>query len=219
MASFFGPFFGPFFGETSTQSFTGRTREEAMIRAMMGFCKPCCGKGKVPCCDNPMPTSISWAITGISGIAACLSGTAVFADLVDPCTPPVVDGNFVCDASGDCLLEADDLNGFRCGPPANASLGSFGIIAYCKLGDTETQLRLTICCVEPPDDDPEPFEPRYRLGAYYSSGDGVTTVQAQWCTEDFDVSNCDPFILEVLSIPALFSEGIPGTPTLTVVLS
>lgn len=213
---------------TETIHAPGHSYRQKLLLGLMMACKPCgCGSGsggggsgggKVPCCDAPIPIAISWAITGISGIAACLSGTAVFAELTDPCEMPTEDGNTICDASGDCLLEADDLNGFNCGPAANASLGSFGIIAYCKLGDTETQLRLTICCVEPPDDDPEPFAPRYRFGAYFSSGDGVTSTIVQWCTEDFNVASCEPFVLEIHDLAPHYNDG-PGTPLLTVVLA
>lgn len=168
------------------------TRAEAM-RAAMEAC--CCGgsgsgsggggRAKVACCDSPTPTAISWNITGTTGSAACVSNTVV-PDL------------------GECLLEPDDQSGFRCGLAA-AVTGTASYFDTCIDGAKTTTITITLCCAEPEDGDPE-FPTRYRMAIYLQVVEGITSKSAQWCTEEFDLASCDPFLVEMDNWVPLFDE-------------
>jgi hypothetical protein len=75
MASFFGGgfFAGGFMTSGTSQTFHASTAEEAIIKAMVHLCKPCCGHGNPGCCSETFPVcaryDLSYEVTGVPAVA------------------------------------------------------------------------------------------------------------------------------------------------------
>lgn len=153
----------------------------AQIIEQCGTCNPC-GSGSGGGGRSKVPCCSSPSPTAISWV---ITGT--------PGDPACTSGTEI--PGIDCTIEPDDLNGFNCGPEAPTSAGTASVSLTCGT----TTLRISLCCV----DVAELPTPRYRLGIYLTI---LSVGTVQWCTEEFDLGSCSPFIVEVADLVPYYDD-------------
>jgi hypothetical protein len=104
---------------SSGESYTATTQEEAIIKAMIKLCKPCCRKhgnpgccGEVYTCDGYLRIDLSYMVDGCSSDCAEAEGYAInIGSAPEPCPPYSASDNWDSANYCDDVADAPGANG------------------------------------------------------------------------------------------------------------